>query len=51
MKKLEKQMIEEEYTSKKPLTILIMIGIVLVWLMAIFAIVFIVNAVVSYIIG
>ena len=48
MKQIEKQYIEEEYTSKRPFTIVIMIAVTLAWLLSILAIVFIVNAVFTY---
>ena len=48
METIEKQMIYEEYTSKKPFTALIMIGATVAWLLAILGIAYIVNAVVVY---
>ena len=48
MNPLEKQMIEEEYTSKKPFTIILCFGIALAWLSVIFAITYIVNAVATF---
>ena len=49
MKTLEKQYIQEEYVNKRGFTAVVMIIATLAWLMCIFAIVFVVNSVGSYI--
>ena len=48
MKPTEKQYIEEEYNSKKPFTVIIMIIVTLAWLLSILTIVYTVNAVAEY---
>ena len=48
MKTIEKKYIEEEYTSKKPFTILVCSLIAFAWLFAIVAICYVVNAVITF---
>ena len=48
MKTLEEKYIQEEYTPKKPFTIIVCFGIAIAWLLAIFTIVYVVNAVIIY---
>ena len=48
MKTLEEKYIEEEYTSKKPFTIIVCFGVAIAWLLAIFMICYVVNAVIVF---
>ena len=48
MKTLEEKYIQEEYTSKKPFTIIVCFGVAIAWLFAIFMICYIVNAVIVF---